>query len=126
MVEKQIINGLRAVMKAKNVKLTELGRKLNIPYRTLQEWFACRNTMSLTVYIAICNELGVSGSFGELIANLPVEDDVDQLLADTIDHFNMLIDVVPPEDAGLLKVAQIDLLNLVKVVCELRILRGRA
>ena len=52
MNEQDVVAGLRAVMKHRKISLTELADKLNIPYRSLQNWFSGNSSMGLETYIS--------------------------------------------------------------------------
>lgn len=121
MTEKQIITALRAIMNSKRVKLTDIAIKIDVPYRSLQNWFSMSSSMPLPIYIAICNELGLSGAFGEITANLLTDDEEDQTIVQTIEHINLLATQLPIESRDWLRILQGDVLRLVQVICDQRI-----
>lgn len=49
-----VVENLRVALKNRAVKLTVLAEKIDIPYRSLQNYFSKRSEMPLGVYIRIC------------------------------------------------------------------------
>ncbi|MBY6244100.1 helix-turn-helix domain-containing protein [Methylosinus sp. Sm6] len=119
--QNEIIEGLRRIMKAKGVKLTDISVKLDVPYRSIQNWFALKSDMPMPVFIAICNELGLSGAFAEIVANQMLDNEEDRAVTDTIEHLNLLSSELHPEARDWLRILQSDVLRLVQVICDQRI-----
>ena len=57
-----VIDNLRIALKNRKLKITVVAERLNIPYRSIQNYFAKRSDMPLNVYIRICQ-----------LARIPVE-----------------------------------------------------
>lgn len=123
--EQQIIIALRSTLKRHGVKLTDLSVAVDVPYRTLQNWFSEGGSMPLSAYIAICNHLRLSGAFGELCSLIEIEDQIDRDIVaaiSSLDHLEQSI-----EDDGIsLRYARDNMLRLIQIISQLRITLRRA
>lgn len=55
----EIVPTLREAMSKRSVKLTDLARLTDIPYRSLQNYFSRKTEMPASVYLRICAQLGL-------------------------------------------------------------------
>lgn len=55
----QIAATLRATMEKRSIKLTDLARLTNVPYRSLQNYLSRKTDMPASVYLKICAQLGL-------------------------------------------------------------------
>lgn len=58
-----IVDVLRAIMGRKGLKLTEMASQIGVPYRSMQNYFAKRSPMPLSVYISACAWLGITPEY---------------------------------------------------------------
>lgn len=58
----ETISALREVLKRRSIKLTTLAEKIDVPYRSLQNYFS-KTDMPLWVYESICRYSGVDPSY---------------------------------------------------------------
>ena len=124
MTEQEIVAGLKTVMRYQKVTLAELSRQLGIPYRTLQNWFLGNASMTLAAYYAICCELGVSGSFGELHMDFADrENSTDRSIAEASRAIDHLIASFPGKHAtAAIAIVESHVLHLARIICEQRVL----
>lgn len=57
--ELQIVPTLRETMAKRSIRLTDLARLTDIPYRSLQNYFSRKTEMPASVYLKICANLGL-------------------------------------------------------------------
>lgn len=58
-----IIDTLRALMTQQNLKMTDLAKGIDIPYRSMQNYMSKRSPMPLGVYIATCGWIGITPDY---------------------------------------------------------------
>jgi hypothetical protein len=61
--EKQVLAGLRKVLRRRGVKLTDLASQIGVPYRSLQNYMAGTSRMPLDVYLRICGSIGITPDY---------------------------------------------------------------
>jgi len=62
-LEERLLVGLRSAMKEKKMSLTGLSKRVEIPYRSLQNYFSGNTKMPAVVYVKICEELGIDNHY---------------------------------------------------------------
>lgn len=55
----EVVRTLREAMAKRSVKLTDLARLTDVPYRSLQNYFSGKTEMPVSVYLKICENLGL-------------------------------------------------------------------
>ena len=61
--ESDIVDALRAVISRRKLKLIDLARSLDIPYRSLQNYMYKKARMPLDVYVKLCSQLGITADY---------------------------------------------------------------
>ncbi|WP_245282520.1 MULTISPECIES: helix-turn-helix transcriptional regulator [Hyphomicrobiales] len=61
--ESDIVEALRAIMARRKLKLADLAKSLDIPYRSLQNYMYKKARMPLDVYVRLCSLLGVTADY---------------------------------------------------------------
>ena len=61
--ESDIVDALRAVISRRKLKLVDLAKSLDIPYRSLQNYMYKKARMPLDVYIRLCSFIGITADY---------------------------------------------------------------
>jgi len=61
--DSEIIDALRDLMTQQKLKMTDVAKGINIPYRSLQNYMAKRSPMPLSVYIDVCEWIGITPDY---------------------------------------------------------------
>ncbi|MEH3147255.1 MAG: helix-turn-helix transcriptional regulator [Methylobacterium frigidaeris] len=61
----EVIGTLKEVMAKRSVKLTDLSKLTDIPYRSLQNYFSGKTQMPVTVYLRVCAVLGLDPMYAK-------------------------------------------------------------
>lgn len=61
--EADIVDALRAIIGKRKLKLADLARNLNIPYRNLQNYMYKKAKMPIDVYLRLCDEIGITADY---------------------------------------------------------------